>query len=295
MSDTYINILLVEDDIDDAFLIQEALEESNAAKFKINHAKRFSTALKYCCKGNNDIILLDLFLPDSQGFDTFIKIHEQYPDIPIVILTGLDDETMAFEAVKKGAQDYLIKQRVKPEVIVRVILYAIERHKVRDIFLNMALVDELTGIYNRRGLFTLAEHQLRIANRKERRLLLIFIDLDGMKQINDNVGHNEGDLVLIETGKILTSVFRSSDIVARIGGDEFAVLALETAENTLDVIRTRIQEKVELYNTKNNLSYKLSLSMGIVEYNPENPCSIDKLMAQADKLMYEEKRSKKNN
>jgi diguanylate cyclase (GGDEF)-like protein/PAS domain S-box-containing protein len=158
---------------------------------------------------------------------------------------------------------------------------------------SLSLVDELTGLYNRRGFLTLAHQQLRIADRLHRNLFLIFADLDGLKSINDRFGHQEGNMALIDTSNILRQTYRESDIIARIGGDEFVIMAMETADTDPDVFHARLQEDVQTFNANANRHYTLSISIGITTYDPYSPRSLDDLLKDADTLMYEQKRLKK--
>ena len=169
-----------------------------------------------------------------------------------------------------------------------------ERNQAEEALRTLSLIDELTGLHNRRGFFALAEQQLKIANRMKKEMLLIFADLDQLKWINDTLGHHEGDLALIEAAGILKETFRKSDIIARIGGDEF-VITTEAVEASVNVLITRLLENLDSYNAKGDRRYKLSLSTGITRYEPENPCSIDELLRRADALMYEAKRKKIKN
>jgi diguanylate cyclase (GGDEF)-like protein/PAS domain S-box-containing protein len=169
-----------------------------------------------------------------------------------------------------------------------------ERKRMEEEIRTIAVTDQLTGLYNRRGFLTLSEQQLKIAERTESRLLLLFADLDGMKWINDNLGHLKGDDALIEVADILKKVFREADIVARVGGDEFAVLALGTSSEYPELLRERLQQQIDFYNSREMRDYKLSLSIGIVESDPASPFSIDDLMSCADERMYENKRSKRH-
>ena len=164
-----------------------------------------------------------------------------------------------------------------------------QRKRMEETLRAMALVDDLTGLYNRRGFFTLAAQQLKAADRAESRMLLLFADFDGLKQINDACGHSEGDQALIEVANVLRKKFRESDIIARIGGDEFVVLATETGRAGSDAIAARLEENLEAINAREGRRYKLSLSMGTAHYDPEHPCSIDELLARADRAMYERK------
>jgi diguanylate cyclase (GGDEF)-like protein/PAS domain S-box-containing protein len=181
---------------------------------------------------------------------------------------------------------------IEDELIGAVAVYTniTERVRMEEALRALALLDELTGLYNRRGFSVLAEHQLKMAERGERRMLLLFADLDGLKWINDTFGHSEGDRALIETADILEKTFRESDIVARIGGDEFVVLAIETNGSPAEVLISRLRENLKARNAEADCRYKLSLSVGLARYDPTRPCSLDDLLARADRAMYEQKR-----
>ena len=164
------------------------------------------------------------------------------------------------------------------------------RVRMEETLRALALLDDLTGLYNRRGFLTLGQQQLKAADRAKRRMLLLFADFNGLKRINDAFGHPEGDRALIETADVLRETFRESDIIARIGGDEFVVLAIETNGSPAEVLIHRLQENLEARNAREGRRYELSLSVGLARYDPESPCSIDELVAQADRAMYEQKR-----
>ncbi|MHA2333234.1 MAG: response regulator, partial [Candidatus Hodarchaeales archaeon] len=125
-----INVLLVEDNPGDARLVQEMFVDANFNNYELIQAEHLVEALKWLNESSFDILILDLELPDSQGLETFSKIHDLYPDVPIVVLSGLADELVAIEAVRKGAQDYLIKGSVNGNLLIRSLLYAIERKKM---------------------------------------------------------------------------------------------------------------------------------------------------------------------
>jgi diguanylate cyclase (GGDEF)-like protein len=155
---------------------------------------------------------------------------------------------------------------------------------------DAAITDSLTGIFNRRGFFIMAEQQCKLSDRNKRALSLLYIDLDGMKNINDELGHKEGDLALIDTSRILKRSLRETDIVARIGGDEFTVLLTDTSEPDIEkVIIGHIHNNIAKHNETAGRRYELMLSIGISRYDPAFPCAIDDLMHRADKLMYEDK------
>lgn len=156
----------------------------------------------------------------------------------------------------------------------------------------LSIIDDLTGVHNRRGFFTLSEQQLKVAERSEKHTLLLFADLDRMKDINDTLGHHEGDRALIQVSQVLKETFRESDIIGRIGGDEFAVLVIDALEETQETVMQRLHNALEARNRLEGRTYSISLSVGIAHYDPDNPSSLDELMTKADTLMYEDKRKK---
>jgi len=287
-----IRILLVEDNPGDARLFQIALEEAGSQAMAMEHVLRLETALDRLEHESFSAVLLDLSLPDAHGLDTVTRARRAAPHVPIIVLTGLSDQETALRAVQEGAQDYLVKGEVEGPILVRSLRYAIERHRLQAQIQAMSLVDDLSGLYNRRGFMTLAEQQLKIAVRQRRGVALLYADLDGMKQINDRFGHAEGDCAIMETARLLTSTFRNSDIVARLGGDEFAILALDVSPPDVDRLGERLEESVRARNARMPHPYPLAVSVGAVHYDPSSPCSLEELLARADALMYERKRSK---
>lgn len=157
----------------------------------------------------------------------------------------------------------------------------------------LSLTDELTGLYNRRGFLTLAEHQLKIAQRTKKSILLLFMDMDNLKDINDEFDHTMGDQALINTTKILKKAFRESDIIARIGGDEFVVLTLEIKKTSGSAFYDRLKQNLDKFNKISHLPFKISLSVGWSYYEPTRPRSITLLLKQADRMMYLHKQKKK--
>jgi len=155
----------------------------------------------------------------------------------------------------------------------------------------LALTDDLTCLYNRRGFFAAATQQLKLARRNGQSMLMLFCDVDRLKEINDCFGHREGDLALVRIADALEEAFRDSDILARLGGDEFAILAPEASHQDLEAILRRLRKGLEKINT-NEPRYALSLSVGSARFDPEHPVALADLMAEADRVMYEHKRGR---
>jgi len=169
-----------------------------------------------------------------------------------------------------------------------------ERRRADEEIRMLAISDALTELYNRRGFISLAEQQIKRANRTNKTLALFFIDIDGLKIVNDTKGHEEGDRLLINAANILKQTFRESDIIARIGGDEFAVLAAVNASETSEIVLSRLTEHIRSHNALPDQKYEISMSIGTAIYNPATPRSLDDLMSRADELMYEQKKEKAN-
>ncbi len=287
-----INILLFEDNPGDALLVKEVLSETTLASFKIECFARLTDGLSHLIGGKTDVILLDLTLLDSWGLDTFKKVKSESADIPLIVLTSNDDGSLALKTIQEGGQDYIVKGQIDSNSLVRSILYAMERHRIKTRLEDLTFLDELTGLCNRRGFVSIAEQHIKYAQRASKNLLVVYADLDGMKGINDILGHLEGDLALIEMANILKKTFRESDVIARIGGDEFAIIALQDYKTDIDTIRESLQKRIDDWDESTKYSFNLSISIGIAYYDNTTPCSIDQLLNKADKMMYKEKRTK---
>jgi diguanylate cyclase (GGDEF)-like protein len=158
---------------------------------------------------------------------------------------------------------------------------------------TLALTDDLTGLNNRRGFLTLAEQHLKLARRTKQELLFVFLDLDGLKQINDTFGHQEGDRALAKTAEILKRSFhRDLDLIARLGGDEFVVLTIDSFHESSEIIYIRLQEHLKIINARVNCSYQLAFCIGMTRFHPESEATINDLMAEADEVLYKNKRAR---
>lgn len=308
------NILIVDDNPDNLRLLAKILEHQG---YIIRKALNGRMALQAVDRDPPNLILLDINMPDMNGYEVcqHLKVSHHTATIPIIFISALDcidDKIQAFEI---GGQDYITKPFHEMEVLVRVknqlliqhqhqllteqnqqLMKEIdERLKAEAEVRQLSLTDELTGLYNRRGFFLLAEQQLKIARRTDHPYCLVFADLDGLKKINDSFGHEVGDRAIVEAAGILTQTFREADIIARLGGDEFVVLIPKCANNSND-FRVRLQLNFDNFNQDstftNQYPFLLSMSIGIRCYKPAENFSLNQLLSQADQLMYEQKRNK---
>lgn len=212
----------------------------------------------------------------------------------VIISTGVAMIYLRIEALELGASSTLwITSFLFVGYGVFTQYFINSQKRMAAEIVSLSFTDYLTGLYNRRGFMTLAEQQLKTVERAGTRslLLLLFADLDKMKAINDKLGHKKGDSALIDVATILKKVFRASDIIARIGGDEFAVLGMVAKRSDKNELERRLQEQIDIHNARENRDYTISLSVGIACSDPEKHDSIDDLISRADNLMYEHKRS----
>jgi diguanylate cyclase (GGDEF)-like protein/PAS domain S-box-containing protein len=155
-----------------------------------------------------------------------------------------------------------------------------------------SITDELTGLYNRRGFFTIAREYIRLAARRKTKMFLLYLDMDGLKQINDTFGHHMGDQALLQLTAFLKQTFRSSDVKGRMGGDEFAVFPIDSSLAGVETALARLQKAFDDFNAASDKPFRMSISAGMAYFDPEHPATIEDLLMRADKLMYERKRSK---
>ena len=290
MPSQQIQILLVESDPVDARRLAQMLCAAGAAKFRLRRAHKLRQAKRHLQNGRADVALVDLSLPDAQGLDLLVKALRTAPSVPFIALCGAADDSLAAQALQLGAQDFLVKSELNPEQLARALSFAIARQQAQLHLRSLSLLDELTGLHNRRGFISLAEQHLKLTSRQGVRSSLIFIDVDNLKYINDNFGHREGDYALQRIAGLLRECFRESDIIGRLGGDEFCVLLSHTGETGDLLVRKRLFQLIGRSNENSGRFYELSVSLGIVDV--AGPQELEQQISRADALMYEHKRAK---
>lgn len=283
-----IRILLVEDNPDEEVIVRRLLSEEKSA-FDLTTVARIRDCLRLIDDKLVDLVLLDLSLPDSNGLEGLHQLRARAPEIPIIILTGRSDIETAEQAVRRGAQDYLVKGQLEGNLLTHAVRFANLRQAFRIELEELSLRDPLTGLFNRRGFDLLANQSLRLAKRNGRDSVLLLADMNDLKDINDTLGHMQGDLALQATARAFTTALRDSDIIARLGGDEFVALAVEAHPPGTDSLMERLHEQLKLEDAKLGMSIPFSLSIGIATFNPQEAPSLNDLIVAADHDMYEKK------
>ena len=154
-------------------------------------------------------------------------------------------------------------------------------------------MDDLTGLANRRGFFALGEHELLVAARTRSSVALLFLDVDGLKHVNDELGHVVGDLLLKEAADVIRETIRASDIAGRLGGDEFCVLLMGDPELDPERVVDRMRDTLAVHNARSGRTFKVAVSMGVSSLPPGRSVTLEELIDAADERMYEDKRRKR--
>ena len=285
------DVLLVEDNLIDAQLIRRLLRRVTAAYYRITHVRTLNDAVLCAEELTPDVILADLNLPDSRGTQTVASLQTSYPDIPLVIVSSWEDEAISLRSVKAGAQDYLVKGHIDGANLHRVIRYAVERKRTELELVRLAHYDQLTSLPNRTLLRERVEHALSRAVRAGTGVATLVLDMDRFKEINDMLGHDVGDRLLVEVAQRIRAAVRDQDTVARLGGDEFAVVleGVSEAKEVLPVIE-RIVDSLADLSTLSGHDVTSSTSVGVAMY-PDNGGNLSELLRAADLAMYQAKSS----
>jgi diguanylate cyclase (GGDEF)-like protein len=211
------------------------------------------------------------------------------PDAAAVVVVPWFEEALFLSAIRLGAEDCVTAASLDTPGLLRVLLVAAERHRLTSTLRAAAFTDELTGLYNRRGYVTRAATLLKVAEPKT--IWQIFFDVDELKIMNDTFGHWAGDRALMEVASVLRQAFRATDIVARVGGDEFAVLATAPADAAPEAWAARWREPLVALATRKDLP--LSVSVGLAQPDEHGQMTPEDLLTRADTTMYTAKRLRK--
>ncbi len=301
-------LLLVEDDLRSANAIRNLLRSCDTPRYDIHHVNTAAAACEAVDEYQPDVIILDLNLPDAAELEALSALDSRLREVPVIVLTGSADETLATDALRCGAEDYLLKGSMNFESLSRSIRYAIERHRsVRDLahmtqqlelanrdLERLTLIDPLTELLNRRGLQQAVSREVRHLNAGLKAAAVLVVDLDDFAVINRALGHAVGDVVLKEMARRLRATVRGIDYVGRVGGDEFMIVLPETDPEQVariaERIRLRIATSVIQHSTGMVTLTASIASMMLTAYMP----AVDQLLSRANLMLSRAKAGGKN-
>jgi diguanylate cyclase (GGDEF)-like protein len=258
------------------------LAESPEAAFQLDWVDGLAKGLQKLNAEPVDLVLLDLFLPDSRGLDTFNAIHACAPAVPIVVLTCLDDNGLALKALRNGAQDYLVKGQIDHQALTRSMQYALVRHRMQMEGESPAWVDALTNLYNRQGFLVLGEQLLRLADEFQHKLTLFYADLGGLERINQAYGRESGDAALRKVAAALRETFHESELVARVGGHQFALVCYSFFADSERNIKESFLAALRDHCHRQQWPDPLTVSWGVSVYDPAAPVTLASLTHRAE-------------
>ncbi len=295
--------------------------------YRVLEAGDGSEALEIARTELPDLVITDIIMPNMDGFTLTRRLRAEplLASVPVIFQTVHYLESEVRKLATASGIQHILGKPAEPQQILQAVHQTLKRpveparlpqtgqlqrehlqlladklyeknlelEKTNERLRNLSLTDELTGLNNRRGFMILANGLLKFCRRANHPLSLLYIDMDCLKVINDTFGHAQGDTALTHFAHILTKTFRDSDVIARMGGDEFAVLTIDATENNLNTIQARLQSNVDTHNLESARGYALSFSMGIIRVDLTSTFTVETLLAQADEAMYAHKKRKK--
>jgi diguanylate cyclase (GGDEF)-like protein len=235
-------VIVVDDDVSILDVLRQSLSMEGYTCEAFTSAEDALEALE---RMPAEVLLTDIVMPGMRGLELVRRVKHLYPSMTSIVMTGFVEEFSYDEAIRSGAADLIKKPFAVQELLVR-----IKHAKLQDHLRELSITDELTGLSNRRGFFAFAQQQMKHARRNNERMVLFFADLDDLKNINDTFGHVAGDRALTDAARIFVETFRDSDIIARMGGDEFAVIMGNAPDSGIETARNRLEKRLEQYNSR---------------------------------------------
>lgn len=282
----YLKVLVVDDDPEIHYLVREYLKERDDL-FQVEAVSSLQASYDSIKNNPPDVVLLDLSLTASQGLDSFHQFRAKAKNFPVVIFTSLDDESAALEAVKKGAQDYLVKGHVTPRMLIQVLRYAVERYRTQEKTFDPDVVDPVTGLLNEQGFVIFAKQHLKSLKRSSSGVLVFLFKLDKLDEVESRFGAAEAHRALKTTAEIFKESFRASDLMARLDKDQFVVVPANSSSFLSGTVMGRIKNSQTYYNARFNL-YQIALRSQILHLPTDEVISFEQLTQAITKAFSEQ-------
>jgi diguanylate cyclase (GGDEF)-like protein len=271
-------VLLIESEQEDVLFLRDVLTEigegrywNNWVNIEILHAGSWKEASAILANESADIALLDLDLTDCQGMETFRRAQSAAPGVPMILLVGAQEESLGLRLVRDGAQDFLVKKQVDCAPLAHAMRNAIERHRALTASRAVSTHDTLTGLLNRAGFVTSADHDRKLAERLGRRLMVMVAEPKNLGEIATAYGEQRRDLTLVEAADHLRSLAGPADLVARIGCTRFGLVIFDTDFESVEAAWSRIHAAL--------LEHRIQSGAAI--FSSDHPATLDSLLEQA--------------
>lgn len=288
--------------------LQELARLISASAWRISAAFSWEETRSRIRLISPDLVVLDESLARSFAAEGGFAVPQGAQEPGPVILVSLEkrDSAVMEELISLGAADFIVRPWLAPELLARVNNLVesrwargiqsrlLEELQIANELINiLSVTDSLTGFYNYRGFMPLATQQAKLARRQGRPMMLAYMDIDGMREVNDRFGYLAGDQLLADCSTVIRRSFRDSDIIARMGGDEFAVLLVDSSDIKTRQLVNRLQGHIDQFNADESREYSISMSIGIVPFEPGGPETLEEMLSQADALMKKDRANKK--
>jgi diguanylate cyclase (GGDEF)-like protein len=290
-----LRVLLIDDDSKAARRLERALAKAGGDSFAVEWVDALLPGLDRLADGGIDVCLIGLSPGEIQGSRTVLAARAQAPDVPVLALAPARDEELAQRALEEGAQECLHTDKLDADVVATTIRRAAEtrprrQQPSRELPTPEQAVDGLTSLLNERGLLALGERHVEVAVLTRRPFAVLYVDVDGLAAVNEAGGSEAGDRLLVEIAHLLTATFRGSDVIARVGGDEFCVLlsVVSPTGSSEEAASARLDQALEALNAERDGAL-ISLTVGGARFDPETPVAFEALLVRAKHEMRERK------
>jgi two-component system cell cycle response regulator len=273
-------VLLIESELEDVLFLREVLSEIAEGRFwndwvqiEILHAGSWTESIGILGVESLDLILLDIDLPDSRGLETFRRVRNAAPDVPVILLLGTVEESLGLHMIREGAQDFFLKKQLDCAALAHAMRNAIERHRLLAASRAAATHDGLTGLLNRSGFIISADRDRKLAERLGRRWMVMVAEPRNLSEIATAYGEQRRDLSLVEAADHIRSLASPADLLARIESTRFGIAVFDTELESVEVAWARIHTAL--------LQHRILL--GAAVFSVDHPATLDALIDQAIK------------